>query len=45
MSIHMTDPFAEDRSPLRRLRGRMPAAVTLWTGYGGDHRPAGLTVR
>ncbi len=40
----MTDPFPEDRSPLRRLRGRMPAAVTLWTGYGVDHRPAGLTV-
>jgi len=43
MSVHHTDPFAtpEDaRSPVRRLRGRLPAAVTLWTAPG----PAGLTV-
>jgi 3-hydroxy-9,10-secoandrosta-1,3,5(10)-triene-9,17-dione monooxygenase reductase component len=43
MSIHATDPFAtpeEQRSPVRRLRGRLPAAVTLWTAPG----PAGLTV-
>jgi len=51
--IHHTDPFAtpeQDRSPVRRLRGRLPAAVTLWTAYGpaGDGEeptgPAGLTV-
>jgi 3-hydroxy-9,10-secoandrosta-1,3,5(10)-triene-9,17-dione monooxygenase reductase component len=43
MSIHSTDPFAtpeEERSPVRRLRGRLPAPVTLWTAPG----PAGLTV-
>lgn len=41
--IHHTDPFATpegDRSPIRRLRGRLAAAVTLWTAPG----PAGLTV-
>jgi 3-hydroxy-9,10-secoandrosta-1,3,5(10)-triene-9,17-dione monooxygenase reductase component len=41
--IHHTDPFAtpeEDRSPVRRLRGRLVAPVTLWTAPG----PAGLTV-
>jgi flavin reductase (DIM6/NTAB) family NADH-FMN oxidoreductase RutF len=43
VTIHHTDPFAtpeEHRSPVRRLRGRLPAAVTLWTAPG----PAGLTV-
>jgi 3-hydroxy-9,10-secoandrosta-1,3,5(10)-triene-9,17-dione monooxygenase reductase component len=43
MTIHSTDPFAtpdEQRSPVRRLRGRLPAAVTLWTAPA----PAGLTV-
>jgi 3-hydroxy-9,10-secoandrosta-1,3,5(10)-triene-9,17-dione monooxygenase reductase component len=43
MTIHSTDPFATpegERSPLRRLRGRLPAPVTLWTAPG----PAGLTV-
>lgn len=43
MTIHYTDPFAtpeEDRSPVRRLRGRLAAPVTLWTAPG----PAGLTV-
>jgi 3-hydroxy-9,10-secoandrosta-1,3,5(10)-triene-9,17-dione monooxygenase reductase component len=43
MTIHHTDPFATpegERSPLRRLRGRLPAPVTLWTAPG----PAGLTV-
>ncbi len=47
MTIHSSDPFATpegDRSPSRRLRGRLPAPVTLWTAYDGDHRPAGLTV-
>ncbi|MGH3648485.1 MAG: flavin reductase family protein [Micromonosporaceae bacterium] len=41
--IHDVHPFAdpdEARSPVRRLRGRLPAAVTLWTAPG----PAGLTV-
>lgn len=41
--IHGTDPFATpepDRSPVRRLRGRLVAPVTLWTAPG----PAGLTV-
>jgi flavin reductase (DIM6/NTAB) family NADH-FMN oxidoreductase RutF len=37
------NPFAtpeEDRVPVRRLRGRLVAPVTLWTAPG----PAGLTV-
>ncbi|GAA1755565.1 flavin reductase family protein [Luedemannella helvata] len=46
MTIHYTDPFATpepERSPVRRLRGRLPSAVALWTadGRGG---PVGLTV-
>lgn len=43
MTIHSSDPFAtpeEQRSPVRRLRARLPAPVTLWTAAG----PAGLTV-
>jgi 3-hydroxy-9,10-secoandrosta-1,3,5(10)-triene-9,17-dione monooxygenase reductase component len=45
--IHTTDPFATpepERSPVRRLRGRLPAAVTLWTATDPDGGPAGLTV-
>lgn len=41
--IHSTDPFAtpdQDKSPVRRLRGRLAAPVTLWTAPG----PSGLTV-
>jgi 3-hydroxy-9,10-secoandrosta-1,3,5(10)-triene-9,17-dione monooxygenase reductase component len=41
--IHSADPFAtpeQDKSPVRRLRGRLVNAVTLWTTSG----PAGLTV-
>jgi len=41
--IHSDDPFATpepDRSLVRRLRGRLAGAVTLWTAPG----PAGLTV-
>lgn len=41
--IHSADPFAapeQERSPVRRLRGRLASAVTLWTAPG----PAGLTV-
>jgi len=43
MTISPSDPFATPdhlRSPVRRLRGRLPAAVTLWTAPG----PAGLAV-
>jgi flavin reductase (DIM6/NTAB) family NADH-FMN oxidoreductase RutF len=43
VSVHYTDPFATpegERSPVRRFRGRLPSAVTLWTAPG----PAGLTV-
>jgi flavin reductase (DIM6/NTAB) family NADH-FMN oxidoreductase RutF len=43
VTIHAEDPFATpegDRSPLRRLRGRFAAPVSLWTAPG----PAGLTV-
>lgn len=45
--IHDTDPFATPegaRSPVRRLRGRLPAAVTLWTAADPDGDRAGLTV-
>jgi 3-hydroxy-9,10-secoandrosta-1,3,5(10)-triene-9,17-dione monooxygenase reductase component len=41
--IHAGDPFATpeaDKSAVRRLRGRLAAAVTIWTTPG----PAGLTV-
>jgi 3-hydroxy-9,10-secoandrosta-1,3,5(10)-triene-9,17-dione monooxygenase reductase component len=41
--IHSTDPFAtpeQERSPIRRFRGRLAASVTLWAAPG----PAGLTV-
>jgi flavin reductase (DIM6/NTAB) family NADH-FMN oxidoreductase RutF len=47
VTIHASDPFATPesaRSPVRRLRGRLPAGVTLWTAIGPDARPAGLTV-
>jgi flavin reductase (DIM6/NTAB) family NADH-FMN oxidoreductase RutF len=49
MTIHSSDPFAtpeEDRSPVRRLRGRLPSPVTLWTtaGTASSAGPAGLTV-
>jgi len=45
--IHGDDPFAtpeSERSPVRRLRGRLPAAVTLWTAIASDGGRAGLTV-
>ena len=41
--IHSSDPFAtpeQEKSAVRRLRGRLAAPVTLWTTTG----PAGLTV-
>jgi 3-hydroxy-9,10-secoandrosta-1,3,5(10)-triene-9,17-dione monooxygenase reductase component len=47
VTIHSTDPFAtpeQQRSPVRRLRGRLAAAVTLWTATAADQTPAGLTV-
>ena len=47
MTIHASDPFAtpeESRSPVRRLRGRLPSPVTLWTVYDQQDRPVGLTV-
>ena len=47
VTIHATDPFAtpeDERSPVRRLRARLPAAVTLWTARDPDGRPVGLTV-
>jgi 3-hydroxy-9,10-secoandrosta-1,3,5(10)-triene-9,17-dione monooxygenase reductase component len=46
VTIHHTDPFATpegERSPGRRLRGRLPAPVTLWTAPGMNG-PVGLTV-
>lgn len=45
MTIHRTHPFLEpegERDPARRFRGRLGAAVTLWTSGGEDR--AGLTV-
>lgn len=46
MTIHSEHPFLDPdgrRDPLRRLRGRLGGAVTLWTtGQGADR--AGLTV-
>jgi 3-hydroxy-9,10-secoandrosta-1,3,5(10)-triene-9,17-dione monooxygenase reductase component len=47
VTIHASDPFAtpdDARSPIRQLRGRLPAGVTIWTSYGRDGRAAGLTV-
>lgn len=44
--IHAEHPFAAapgDRDPLRRLRGRLAAPVTLWTAADGGRR-YGLTV-
>lgn len=44
--IHRDNPFATpegDRSPARRLRGRMPAPVTIWTAGTGESSAA-LTV-
>ncbi|MGI8775693.1 MAG: flavin reductase family protein [Actinomycetota bacterium] len=44
--IHAENPFRdppEARSPARRLRGRLPAPVTLWTAQGVEG-PTGLTV-
>jgi flavin reductase (DIM6/NTAB) family NADH-FMN oxidoreductase RutF len=45
--IHHSDPFGTPehaRSPVRRLRGRLPAPVTLWTAAAPGGEPAGLTI-
>jgi flavin reductase (DIM6/NTAB) family NADH-FMN oxidoreductase RutF len=47
VTIHSSDPFATPealRSPVRKMRGRLPAAVTLWTATDPDGGRAGLTV-
>jgi flavin reductase (DIM6/NTAB) family NADH-FMN oxidoreductase RutF len=49
VTIHSEHPFLEpesDRDPVRRFRGRLGGAVTLWTaGVGGAPQDrAGLTV-
>jgi flavin reductase (DIM6/NTAB) family NADH-FMN oxidoreductase RutF len=46
VTIHSEHPFLppeNERSPLRRFRGRMAAPVTVWTTAGDGDR-AGLTV-
>jgi flavin reductase (DIM6/NTAB) family NADH-FMN oxidoreductase RutF len=46
VTIHSDHPFLppeHERSPVRRLRGRLAGGVTLWTSVRGG-RPAGLTV-
>ena len=46
MTIHTGHPFLppdEERDPLRRLRGRVGATVSLWTSGAGAER-VGLTV-
>ena len=46
MTIHDTHPFLDpesERDPLRRFRGRLGGAVSLWTTGAGRDR-AGLTV-
>ena len=45
-TVHSAHPFqrpAQERDPVRRLRGRLTAPVTLWTAAGDGER-AGLTV-
>lgn len=46
MTIHSDHPFVPpegDRDPLRRLRGRLPAPVSVWSTGAGSER-AGLTI-
>lgn len=43
MTIHSSNPFAEPPDPVRRFRGRLGGAVSLWTAGAGPAR-AGLTV-
>lgn len=51
VTIHTEHPFADppgSRRELRRVRGRWPAGVSVWTSTSGTtasrHRPVGLTV-
>ena len=42
-----SDPFElplEKRDHIRRLRGRIPMPVTIWTANGNKGRPEGITV-
>ena len=43
MTIHSSHPFATEPDPVRRFRGRVGGAVSLWTAGDGAAR-AGLTV-
>lgn len=43
MTIHAEHPFRDEDDPVRRFRGRLGGAVSLWTSGGGADR-AGLTV-
>jgi flavin reductase (DIM6/NTAB) family NADH-FMN oxidoreductase RutF len=46
VTIHDTHPFLDpesERDPVRRFRGRLGGAVTLWTS-GSERERAGLTV-
>jgi flavin reductase (DIM6/NTAB) family NADH-FMN oxidoreductase RutF len=44
VTIHSTHPFADpEPDPVRRLRGRLGGAVSLWTAGSGRDR-SGLTV-
>lgn len=46
MTIHPDHPFlptADERDPLRQMRGRMPSPVTVWTS-GSGAEATGLTV-
>jgi flavin reductase (DIM6/NTAB) family NADH-FMN oxidoreductase RutF len=47
MTIHDTHPFADpDPDPVRRLRGRLGGAVSLWTAgdLADPHGRAGMTI-
>jgi flavin reductase (DIM6/NTAB) family NADH-FMN oxidoreductase RutF len=47
VTIHSTHPFAtpgDRRSPVRQLRGRLAATVTLWTAADQDGGQVGFTV-
>jgi flavin reductase (DIM6/NTAB) family NADH-FMN oxidoreductase RutF len=46
VTIHRSHPFAaeeQDRSPLRRFRGRMASPVSIWAAASGENR-AGWTL-
>lgn len=43
MTIHSSNPFASASDPVRRFRGRLGGAVSLWTA-GSSQERAGLTV-